>query len=266
MELAATVDWIQGDATEMAALLREASADDPVPTCPGWTAADLSSHLATAFGAWYTYNISTPADQWTPDDLMARFGRFGVNGHDASVAEFEAGVTEFVGRCSGPDLDMDTWSFGGVEPARWWIRRAGTELTVHLTDAASIRGRRVSTSAEGHAEAIDELITEIFPRLNALETFASAIQNRTLNPTTPPEQPVTLVASDIDRSWTLERGADGVAQVTRGASADSAAVGSGSSSEVLAWLHGRPVANPLTIDGNVALLDEWNLFHRTEAF
>lgn len=55
----------------------------------------------------------------------------------------------------------------------------------------------MSTSGEGHAEAIDELLTEIFPRLNALETFAGVIQNRTLNPTTPPEQPVTLVASAL---------------------------------------------------------------------
>jgi uncharacterized protein (TIGR03083 family) len=263
MDLAAAVEWIKGDAAEAANLLREVGPDEPVPTCPGWTAADLSGHLATVYCAWYPYNISTPADQWSPEGLMARIGRVSGDGHDAGVAEFEAGVAEFVELCSGSDLDMATWSFGGVDPARWWVRRAGTELTVHLADAASVRNRSVSTSAQFHAEAIDEVLTELFPRMAAVEGFASATQDTDFDPTTTPDRQAALVASDTEMAWTLERGDDGSVRSTRGLSGNPAATGTGSSSDVLAWLHGRPLAAPLTVDGDAALLDEWNLFHRS---
>jgi hypothetical protein len=89
----------------------------------------------------------------------------GVTGdHRANVELFRAGAAEFTALCSGLDLDAPTWSFGGVEPARWWVRRAAVELTVHLTDAAGVLGRGSSTAPERHAEAIDELITETYPR------------------------------------------------------------------------------------------------------
>jgi hypothetical protein len=264
MDLSAITDWIMGDATEIAALLREADSDEPVATCPGWTAADLSGHLATAYGAWYPYNISTPVDQWTPDGLMARMGRVGGGGHQASIADFEAGVAEFMEHCSGSDLDTPTWAFGSVKPARWWIRRAGTELTVHLTDAASMRDRDASTNAECHSEAIDEVLTEVFPILDAMKAVASSFTDEASAAATPPEKPVVLIAEDTERTWTLERGSDGSAQPSRGLTVDAAAVGKGSSSDVLAWLHGRPLDVPLRVEGDSALLEQWNLFHRSQ--
>jgi len=68
------------------------------------------------------------------------------------------------------DLTQPSWAFGGVEPAGWWIRRAGTELTVHLTDAAGALGRRASTSPEGHCEAIDEVTSQLMSNLAAVKT------------------------------------------------------------------------------------------------
>jgi hypothetical protein len=262
MDYEDVIAWITDDAAEMASLLREAEPDQPVSSCPGWNAADLSHHMAVGFSAWYPYNISTPADQWTPDGLMARIGQVGDD-HRTNVALFESGVDEFITCCVESDLDVPTWAFGGVEPGRWWIRRAGTELTVHLTDAAGIHGRRSSTTPERHAEAIDEVTTEVFPRLAAVKATMSAMTGADPSAPTPPESSVTLVADDVDRDWTLAS-LDGSASATRGRSGVVAATGQGSSADVLAWLHGRPLTAPLTIDGAPAVLDGWNLFQRAQ--
>ncbi len=241
----------------------EAEPDQPVPACPGWNAADLSRHLVVGFSAWYPYNISTPADRWTADGLMARFAQINDD-HETNVTLFESGVAEFTTFCIELDLDAPTWSFGGVEPAGWWIRRAGTELTVHLTDAAGIHGRRSSTTPERHAEAIDELTTEMFPRMAAVMATMSAMTGADAAAPTSPEHAATLVADDTDRAWTLTRNDDGSAHTTRGHGEAVAAVGRGSSADVLAWLHGRPMTAPLTVDGDSSVLDDWNLFQRSQ--
>lgn len=262
MEFEDIIAWITDDAAEMASLLRAAEPGQPVPSCPGWNAADLSAHVAGGFSAWYAYNISTPADQWTPDGLMARLANVSAD-HQTNVALFESGVDEFVGCCVESDLDVATWSFGGVEPARWWIRRAGAELTVHLTDAAGIHGRRSSTTPARHAEAIDEVTTEVFPRLAAFKATMSAMTGADTSVPTPPDLVACLVADDVDQAWTLTSD-DGSARATRGRSGVAAAVGQGSSADVLAWLHGRPLTAPLTIEGDPAILDGWNLFQRSQ--
>lgn len=257
------VAWIIDDAAEMAALLREAEPDQPVPACPGWSAADLSGHIARGFAAWYCYNISTRADEWTPAGLMERWAAL-VDDHETNIASFEAGVAQFVSLCSELDLDSPTWSFNGVEPAGWWIRRAGTELTVHLTDAAGIHGRRSSTTAQRHAEAIDEVTTEVFVRLPSIRAAMNAMMGSESPAPAPPERSAALVADDTGRAWTLTRGVDGVTHTIRGIDGVPAAVARASSADLLAWLHGRPMTERLSTDGDPALLDEWNLLQRTE--
>jgi hypothetical protein len=261
MNLNDAIAWIDSDAAEMAALLADAEPDQPVPACPGWNAADLSRHIAVGFSAWYPYNISTPAPDWTPEGLMGRIAGV-TDDHQQNVEVFRSGVAEFTAWCADDDLDVPTWSFGGVEPARWWVRRAAAELTVHLTDAAGVLGRRSATTPERHAEAIDELTTEMYPRMAAVKATMNALTGGDGTVPDPPIRPAGLVADDTDRAWTFTRSADGTAHTERGLGDDVEAVGRGSSADVLAWLHGRPMTAPLTVDGDRTLLDEWNLFQR----
>ena len=263
MDDAGAIEWIRGDAAEMAALLRQMEPDQPVPACPGWNAADLSRHIAVGFAAWYPYNISSPADTWRFEDLAARFATLGDD-HAATIDSFEAGAAEFLELCATLDLTQPTWSFGGVEPAGWWIRRAGTELTVHLTDAAGVLGRRASTAPEAHCEAIDEVTSQVMPRIEALMAVMSQITGEFSGEAPVPERPAALVAEDTGREWTLFRTDDGHAGQEPGVRDDTGAVGRGSSADLLAWLHGRPMDAPLTIDGDAQLLHDWNLFERAQ--
>lgn len=261
MQLDEAIAWLTDDVAEMAAQLRAAGPGQPVPACPGWSASDLSRHIAIGFFAWYPYNISTPAADWSTEGLLARFAQIDDD-HLGNIARFESGAAQFVGFCAELDLDTPTWSFGGVAPAGWWIRRSGTELTVHLTDAAGIHGRRSATTPDRHAEAIDEVTTEIFPRVAAVKATMSALTGADPTPPAPPDQPVTLITTDTNRAWTLDRDDDGSPRTTRACDDRAVAVGRGSSTDVLAWLHGRPMTAPLAVEGDPGVLDEWNLFQR----
>jgi hypothetical protein len=262
MDDAGAIAWIRGDVAEMAAFLREAEAGQPVPGCPGWCVSDLSRHIAIGFAAWYPYNMSTPADSWSVEGLMARFAAVGDD-HSQNVDAFESGAAEFLGYCSEMDLTQPSWSFGAVEPAGWWIRRAGTELTVHLTDAAGVLGRAASTSPEGHCEAIDEVTSQVMPRLADVKQVMTQLSGEARGDAPPvPERPAALTAEDTGRHWTLFRAGDGRSGQQPGVLDDAGAVGSGSSADVLAWLHGRPMTAELTIDGDAQLLHDWNLLQR----
>ena len=264
MDDAGAIEWIRGDVAEMTALLREADAGKPVPACPGWKVSDLGRHMAIGFAAWYPYNISTPADTWTGEGLMARIAAVGDD-HSQNVDAFESGAAEFLEFCAEMDLTQPSWSFGGVEPAGWWIRRAGTELTVHLTDAAGVLGRRPATSPEGHCEAIDEVTSQIMPKIAAVKQVMSQLIGEAGGEAPHvPERSAALVATDSGREGSLFRGDDGRSRQQMGVRDDVGAVGSGSSADVLAWLHGRPMATGLAIDGDATLLDDWNLFQRAE--
>ncbi|MDW3217755.1 MAG: maleylpyruvate isomerase N-terminal domain-containing protein [Acidimicrobiales bacterium] len=265
MNDAEAVEWIKQDATEMAALLRAADPTVTVPTCPEWTAADLGSHIAGGFAGWYCYNASTPAAEWSLEGLMDAFASAGANvdDHLGNVELLESSVERFLEIVTGPGRELPTWCFGGREPAHWWLRRAGSELTVHLTDAAAVHGRWSSTSPADSCEAIDEVTGEIFSRFPAILATMGAMRGE--DPAEAPAlpvDPVALVASDGDRAWTLRRGEDGNAIQERAAANDAAAVATATSADLLAWLHGRPTRAPLDVEGPRELVEQWNLHAR----
>ena len=151
-------------------------------------------------------------------------------------------------------------------PARWWIRRGGTELTVHLTDAAGMQDQVAGTSPEGHCEAIDEVTGNVYPRfIEVLATMGQLRGEAAGNDFPPiPDRAATLIAEDASRAWTLFCGTDGRAAQNAGATSGVDAIVRGSSADVLAWLHGRPLTAPLKVEGDGELLDSWNLYKRAQ--
>jgi Mycothiol maleylpyruvate isomerase N-terminal domain len=262
---AEAAEWIHEDATEMAALLRAADPTTTVPACPEWTVADLGSHIAGGFAGWYGYNASTPAAEWSLEGLMGALATTGatVDDHLGNLELLESSVQRFLEIVTGPGRDLPTWCFGGREAARWWLRRAGSELTVHLTDAAGVHARWSSTSSEGSCEAIDEVTGEIFPRFPAILATMSAMRGDDLvEAPVLPADPVALVASDCGRAWTLRTGDDANAIRERALATDAVAVAAATSADFLAWLHGRPTRAPLGVDGARESIEQWNLHAR----
>ncbi|MCZ0993966.1 maleylpyruvate isomerase N-terminal domain-containing protein [Streptomyces noursei] len=120
--------------------LDDADLSAPVPTCPGWTLAQLVRHLGGAH-RWAETIIRTRAADPVPDDLVND-----VSGHpDVDAVTLGAWLTDGAERladalrAAGPDVPVWTVAPGGT-PA-FWARRMTHETVVHRADAAFVAAR-----------------------------------------------------------------------------------------------------------------------------
>jgi uncharacterized protein (TIGR03083 family) len=105
----------------------------PVPTCPGWTLADLLGHLGRVH-RWTAICLNTPPDGDRPrfeprPPQGAALGPWVRQGLDALIDAFDS-----------PELDRPVWTFVGPGPAAWWLRRQALETAMHRLDAQLAAG------------------------------------------------------------------------------------------------------------------------------
>jgi uncharacterized protein (TIGR03083 family) len=160
-----------------------AHADAPVPTCPGWTVADLVRHHGDVH-------------RWASE--IVRTGEEAADGHQApdgvdELAEWYAeGAAALVDVLRRTDPQRDCWTFGRPPAKVWfWTRRQALEAAVHRWDAQHAAGIADGFPDEVAGAGITEVVDDLFPRQVALARCA------------PLSSPVELVATDLDRTWTL---------------------------------------------------------------
>lgn len=129
----------------------------PVPTCPGWTLADLGEHLRWTH-AWATHALVAG----TPDGDSPAPG----TERTALVAGYRAAAAELLDVLRTTDPEAPAWTFGTEKVAGFWHRRQVHEVTLHLYDAL----------AAGHAtdswdpapelawDGVEEVATVFYPR------------------------------------------------------------------------------------------------------
>ncbi|MFC9254768.1 maleylpyruvate isomerase family mycothiol-dependent enzyme [Amycolatopsis thailandensis] len=135
----------------MAQVAHTASADAPVPTCPGWTLGEILRHVGSVYRVtrrWIT--DGRRPEHWQrkpgPRQTLEEYFR---EGRDELVAELSA---------HDPDELAPTWwpadrSYG------FWRRRMAHEATIHRIDAETAAGRDVSEIPEDVAlDGIDEAL------------------------------------------------------------------------------------------------------------
>jgi uncharacterized protein (TIGR03083 family) len=142
--------------TVVAALNREPVADLGlgVPTCPGWSIADLIQHTGTVH-RWTERIVATGATE------RPRFGV--VSPDDASeYADWLAvGADQLTAtlRAAGPDAAC--WAWGADQHARWWARRMVFETLLHHADLVLASGREPVLDPGESADGIDELLANL---------------------------------------------------------------------------------------------------------
>ena len=101
----------------------------PVPTCPGWTLADLIKHTGRVH-RWARHLVGTLAQRHergpradVPDDLKA---------YPDWLA---AGAEPLLATLRAADPDAPMWAWGADQHARFWSRRMVHETRVHRADA-----------------------------------------------------------------------------------------------------------------------------------
>jgi uncharacterized protein (TIGR03083 family) len=176
------------EARRFVATVEGADPSLPVPTCPGWSLADLMRHLG-GIHRWAAHHVATGATQRVPNtevDLRepedaTALAAWLADGIEPMVATFRAG-----------DPDAKVWGWGADRHARFWPRRMVHETMVHRVDAASAVDTRPDLDPVLARDALDEL----FENLPHAAYFAPAVDTLRGD-----GEAVSLRATDADMAW-----------------------------------------------------------------
>lgn len=222
------------------------SPTDPVPSCPGWTVADLLAHhggvcrwAATIVGQGRTTNL--------PDAELSVV-MAAPEGWVELLAWYTESASNLLGSLrtarDGPAL---VFLLDAPDPRLFWARRSAHESTIHRLDvlAAGLGHLPTTTAAaistELAIDGIDELLMGFVPRrtskLRADEPIA-----------------VTVAPTDADRAWTVAIGA-GPPVSSMGTTTDADAVLTGTAAAVYAGLWNR--GDEIAEHGPAPILGLW---------
>ena len=150
----AQLEQAVADVVEM---LADAELDLPVPSCPGWTVADLVAHLGETH-LWAEHAVRA-GDPDAPEPSPPRHERIALRAWYSESAEVMLATL----RATEPDTAC--WTFG-LRPhtARFWFRRQAHEAAMHRWDLAAAVGRDVGYPDSLAADGVDEVVNMFFPR------------------------------------------------------------------------------------------------------
>jgi uncharacterized protein (TIGR03083 family) len=232
METLDYVSLLSSDGTRLGRLAAD-HMDSAVPGCPGWTVADLVSHLAGIY-------------RWVGRILAAGGGPPGEETTTAPtepaallqwLAEAHLAVVQGLGARAAED---PAWTFlkGGPQTVGWWRRRQALETRLHLYDVEAAAGSVTSIDPTLAADGVDEYLSIFLAR--ALRRGSVARLRGTLH----------LHATDTPGEWWLDLDDENAPPRLEHAKADTAV--RGPAAGLLLWLWNRVGAEEagLEIFGN----------------
>jgi len=147
-------DALAVEVSHFAGVLRDTPLSTPVPSCPGWTAFDLTEHLGTVH-RWAEHLVRARASERIPSHVM-EFSRGPVNadwireGGDQLCSTLRAG-----------DPGATMWAWGDDQHLKFWSRRQLHETLVHRMDLELSKGATPECAPEIAADAIDEFLVNL---------------------------------------------------------------------------------------------------------
>jgi uncharacterized protein (TIGR03083 family) len=125
--------------------------DAPVPSCPGWSVADLTHHV----GQVYLHKTrcireGTEPDPWPPKELAA----------EEPIALLERAYAGLIKEFDAHDpADPSGFWYAPDPTVGFWIRRMAQETVIHRIDAELATGRPVAPIPDDLAvDGVDELL------------------------------------------------------------------------------------------------------------
>ncbi|WP_271984245.1 maleylpyruvate isomerase family mycothiol-dependent enzyme [Pseudoclavibacter terrae] len=161
------IDTTEDAATGFGLLLESADLATPVPSCPGWSLAELASHLGGVH-RWARAQLlggGPQVDRQTPDAPLAD--------RDALVAWFREGATDLVATLRELPEDAPCWALYPPERASTWAKRQAFETVLHLWDASDSLGIAVPIHPSLAAAGVAEVAEDMYPRQVALGRMPS---------------------------------------------------------------------------------------------
>jgi uncharacterized protein (TIGR03083 family) len=239
------LDAITTESAALAEAAERAGLDAAVPSCPGWTIADLVGHIGNV-QRWARITVeqrATERIQWRslPPPPPA-----------AEILEwFRAQTPALIATLAATDPATPVWSWTGDHTAGFWSRRQANEVVVHRWDAQLAAGIPSEIDAVLAADGVDECLG------------MAAVRNREL--LTGDGETVHLHCTDISTGigpgtggggeWLVALTVDGPVIERVHAKGDVAARGTASNLDLFVW--GRVPVADLEVFGDVALLERF---------
>ena len=142
-------------------LFRDADLSTPVPTCPEWSLEQLMRHVGRG-DRWAAQIVTDQATE--PVDPRTVAGGKQPAGRDNEIAWLQHGVRELIVAVEKSGAQTPVWTFLGMRPADWWIRRRLHETAVHRADAALALGAEFQIDAGVAADGITEYLERVMIR------------------------------------------------------------------------------------------------------
>ena len=225
-----------------------AALSSPVPSCPGWSVADLLRHTGRVY-RW----AATMLRERSPERISTR-GMAMPEDEDAPDW-FEDGASELLAALKGIDPDTSVWFLTGEPaPARRWHRRMAHETSIHRWDAQNAADRDPTpVDAELAADGVDEFLG-LHLRLRDRDGVLAEHDAR-----------IALACTDVPGRWVLTPRDEAGPQVLASPDAPADATLSGPASDLVLALWGRTDLDRLALDGDTtAARDWWSRLRRLE--
>jgi uncharacterized protein (TIGR03083 family) len=208
----------------------------PVPTCPGWTAADVLGHLGRVHRS-----VSEILERRSREIPPVEIPRPPAG--DAVLQFFEDGLARLVAALRAVDLDAVLYTWAGPDTALFYFRRMAHELEIHRFDVESAHRTPGSFDPGMSVDGIDEVYDVLVP-------FSARRWERPL-----PIGSLHLHRTDGPGEW-LVRAVDGEVVTTREHAKGDAAV-RGSASDLFRFVWNRGTGASLEVLGDGAVAGDW---------
>lgn len=251
LDYPAYLDSLAADSARFDEVLQRTPYETAVPSCPGWTAADLLFHLTEVQAFWARIVGRRLTSTEDVEDLDT--ARPEDDGElPALFAESTKALQEAL-RATPPDTAA--WSWAAEQTAGFTYRRQAHEALIHRVDAELTAGDRTPIDARLAADGVDEVLGIMYGEPPAWGTF------------TPDDRHVVrFTATDTGDVWTVTIGrfqgrspddTEHESACLDWASAEltPTAEVSGTAADLDCWLWRRPPVGEVTQSGAAETLD-----------
>jgi uncharacterized protein (TIGR03083 family) len=248
METSRYLDCLARDHALLRSAVAAAGLEAPVPSCPGWTVADLASHV----GEVYLHKATVMRDDTWPD-LWPPAEHAGLpplalldDGYRELTAEFAA---------RSPDDPAPTW-YEPEQTVGFWIRRMAQETVVHRMDAQLAAGAPVTPAPDDlAADGVDEVLKRFLAY--GSEQWPDEYASLKGGHLATGDGADTVVVTAGQASWTV-RPTRASVTVTDGRADGARAEVAAAPDAMLRWLWGRAREDVVTVTGD----EDWAAYLR----
>ncbi|MEU9039156.1 maleylpyruvate isomerase family mycothiol-dependent enzyme [Streptomyces sp. NPDC048352] len=261
------LDVFENEAAAFAEAVRRAADGGreapPVPSCPGWSVADLVGHLGSV-QRYVTHHLrerlTAPCDPTDPQlyalpadpAVRAAWPRPDRTPHRGPVPQelfdwSQAAARDLASvlRELGPDAPVWTWSAQEEHTSGFWLRMQTIEQAVHRWDAQAALGDPAPFDPDFAADAVAQTFEVMAPARRGWKQAPPGTGER-----------YRFRRTDGPGTWTVEFDGDRVGLAPR----DTAPVdveAAGTAGDLMLFLWQRLPAGRLHVTGDTARLDHW---------